>query len=120
MSEKNLDKKNRWRNVIVAFRVSPEESDEINRRYKLCGYRLKQDYLLDSVLYQKVVAKGNPLMLVQFRKTLQSIEMNLERLTKLEDMDEELLTPIRTMLEILEGFKDISDDIPKNNSFSGN
>lgn len=109
MSEKNLDNKNRWRNVIVAFRVSPEESNEINKRYKLCGYRLKQDFLLDSALYQKVEAKGNPLMLVQFRKNLQSIEMQLERLAQISEMDEELFTPIRTMLEILEGFER-SDD----------
>ena len=26
MSEKRLDAKNRWRNVVVAFRMSPEEA----------------------------------------------------------------------------------------------
>lgn len=31
MSEKNRDDKNRWRNVTIAFRVSPEENDELVR-----------------------------------------------------------------------------------------
>lgn len=28
--EKNLDNKGRWRNKIVAFRVSPEEAEQID------------------------------------------------------------------------------------------
>lgn len=60
--------------------------------------------VLQSVLHQKVTAVGNPLMLVQFRKQLRGIEEELKRLTTLEDADEELFTPIRTMLEILNAF----------------
>ena len=67
MSEKNRDDKNRWRNVTIAFRMSPEENEELNNRVKLSGFRTKQDYIIQSVLHQKVVATGNPLMLVQFR-----------------------------------------------------
>lgn len=44
--------------------------------------------------------------LVQFRQNLQKIELELERIEKASDMDGELLTPIRSMLEILEGFKE--------------
>ena len=68
MSEKNRDDKNRWRNVTIAFRMSPEENEELNNRVKLSGFRTKQDYIIQSVLHQKVVATGNPLMLVQFRQ----------------------------------------------------
>ena len=42
MSEKNRDDKNRWRNVTIAFRMSPEENEELNNRVKLCGFRTKQ------------------------------------------------------------------------------
>ena len=31
MSAKNRDNKNRWRNITVGFRVSPEENELINR-----------------------------------------------------------------------------------------
>lgn len=61
-----------------------------------------QEYIIQSILHQKVVATGNPLMLVSFRQNLQRIEAELERLQKADEMDSELLTPIRTMLEILE------------------
>ena len=62
MSEKNRDDKNRWHNVTIAFRMSPEENEELNNRVKLSGFRTKQDYIIQSVLHQKVVATGNPLM----------------------------------------------------------
>ena len=35
MSEKRLDAKNRWRNVVVAFRMSPEEAQELNVQQRL-------------------------------------------------------------------------------------
>ena len=94
MSEKNSDSKNRWRNVTIAFRMSPEEDAELDLRVKLCGYQTRQEYIIESVLHQKVTAVGNPLMLVQFRKQLRGIEEELKRLTTLEDADEELFTPI--------------------------
>lgn len=106
MSEKSRDDKNRWRNVTIAFRVSPEENEELNNRVKLNGFRTKQEYIIQSVLHQKVVAIGNPLMFLQFRQNLLRIEEELKRIGKASEMDEELLTPIRSMLEILEGLKE--------------
>lgn len=91
MSEKNRDNKNRWRNVTIAFRMSPEENEELDLRVKLCGYQTRQEYIIESVLHQKVTAVGNPLMLVQFRKQLRGIEEELKRLTILEDADEEFI-----------------------------
>ena len=75
-----------------------------DNRVKLCGYQTRQEYIIESVLYQKITAVGNPLMLVQFRKQLREIETELKRLNTLNDAGEELFTPIRTMLEILNGF----------------
>ena len=43
MSEKVLDAHGRWRNITVAFRVSPEEDEQIERLVKLTGLT-KQDY----------------------------------------------------------------------------
>lgn len=56
MSEKNRDSKNRWRNVTIAFRMSPEEDAELDLRVKLCGYQTRQEYIIESVLHQKVTA----------------------------------------------------------------
>ena len=37
MSAKNVDRHNRFRNITVGFRVSPEENEEINRAVALFG-----------------------------------------------------------------------------------
>ncbi len=86
--------------------MSPEEATDLEDRVKLCGARTKQEYIIESVLNQKVLAKGNSMMLVQFRKDLQKIESELERINSVSEMDKELLIPIRTMLEIMEAFKE--------------
>lgn len=106
MSEKNMDTKNRWRTVTVAFRMSPEENQELETRVKLMGFRTRQEYIIQSLLNQKVMATGNPLMLVQFRKQLQHIDAELSRIDKSSEVEEELFMPIRTMLEILDAFRE--------------
>ncbi|WP_242841956.1 plasmid mobilization protein [Lachnospira multipara] len=112
MSEKIKDEKNRWRNKTIAFRLSPEENEELEKRYRLLGYRTKQDYLIDSVLKNKVIAMGNMQMIYQFKRSLEEILSELQRIDKSEEMGEELMTPIRTMLEIMEAIK--NQDDPKN------
>ncbi len=49
MSEKNRDNKNRWRNVTIAFRMSPEENAELDLRVKLCGYQTRQEYIIEKI-----------------------------------------------------------------------
>ena len=73
MSAKKLDKKGRFRCETIAYRCSPEERAELDKRWKLMGYATKQDYVLDSVLNNQVIAKGNPMMLVSFRQELRVI-----------------------------------------------
>ena len=59
MSAKNKDNKNRWRNITVGFRVSPEESEQINKAVRL-SWLSKQDYITRRLLCQDVVVQGNP------------------------------------------------------------
>lgn len=54
MSQKVYDKKNRWRSKVVAFRVSPEEWEELEDKIKLCGYGTKQDYIIDCLFSNKI------------------------------------------------------------------
>ena len=109
MSAKNLDSKGRYRSETIAYRCSPAERKELDKRWKLMGYPTKQDYVLDAVLHNKVTAKGNPQMLVNFRKELYIIISELERINEASEIDEELFTPVNTMLEILQAFKDNED-----------
>lgn len=106
MSQKNKDDHNRLRSRTIAFRMSPEEEAELNDRVKLLGYRTKQDYMIYAVLHNEVNAVGNAQMLVQFRNDLREILTELKRLNRASEMDEELMTPVRTMLEILKAFQE--------------
>ena len=57
MSLKNRDNKNRWRNKTVAFRVSPEEDEQIEAAVRLSGLT-KQDYITRRLLEKDVVVIG--------------------------------------------------------------
>jgi len=59
MSAKNRDEHNRWRNVTVAFRVSPEENTLIETAVRLSGLT-KQDYITRRLTNRDVVVEGNP------------------------------------------------------------
>ena len=59
MSAKNRDEHNRWRNITVGFRVSPEENEQINIAVALSGLP-KQEYCYRKCLNRDVVVQGNP------------------------------------------------------------
>lgn len=103
MSEKRLDAKNRWRNVVVAFRMSPEEAQELNVKVALSGLS-KQDYIIQCLLNHEIRVVGGMKVARKVRIHLDTI---LEELQSLDDSDrnvdvEELLVPLRHVLDILD------------------
>ena len=106
MSAKNNDAKGRRRSETIAYRCSPEERRELERRWRICGFRTKQDYTLECVLHPYVIAKGNPMMLVSIRKELKEILEELKRINDASEVDEELFVQLRLMIRILESFRD--------------
>lgn len=105
MSEKRLDKKNRWRNVVVAFRMSPEEADELNTQVALSGLS-KQDYIIQCLLKHEVRVVGGRLVAHRVKQELMQVLSELECLEK-EDLEyvdlDEMLVPLRHVLEIVNG-----------------
>lgn len=59
MSKKILDAKGRWRNKVVAFRMSPDEDEILERLVTLSGLS-KQEYLINRALQKDIVVKPNP------------------------------------------------------------
>lgn len=49
------------------------------------------------------------MMITSFRKELRTIISELERLDSADDIDEELFTPVKRMLEILEAFYELNN-----------
>lgn len=104
MSEKRLDAKNRWRNVVVAFRMSPEEAQELNVKVALSGLS-KQDYIIQCLLKHEIRVVGGMKVARKVRIHLDTI---LEELQSLNDSDrnadvDELLVSLRHVLDILDG-----------------
>ena len=104
MSTEQRSEKDRVRYRTVAFRMSETEWAELNARIELCG-RKKQEYLIESVLRQKLIVVGNQLMSEKMDALLDEI---LEELTQLEadaEFDLDTLLSIRSVVEILDSYK---------------
>ena len=104
MSAKNMDDHNRWRNVTVAFRMSPEEAEELNALVSLSGLS-KQDYLIRRVLQQEVTVIGSSRIYKALREQMSSVTVELKRIEAGQKVNDELLDVIRMMTVILGGMK---------------
>ena len=105
MSAKNLDNHNRWRNKTVAFRVSPEESEQIDAAVRLSGLT-KQDYITKRLLCRDVVVQGNPKVYKALRNQLAAVLNELRRVEDGADVDGELLDTIQMIAAIMGGMKE--------------
>ncbi len=104
MSAKNLDRKNRWRNKTVAFRVSPEEDAQLETAVRLSGLT-KQDYITRRLLERDVVVQGNPRVYKALRNELAAVLEELQRMEAGSGVDDELLETIELIAVILGGLK---------------
>ena len=105
MSLKNRDNKNRWRNKTVAFRVSPEEDEQIEAAVRLSGLT-KQDYITRRLLCREVVVQGNPKVYKALRDQLAAVLDELRRVEAGGGVDDELLATIRLITMTLDGMKE--------------
>ena len=104
MSAKNRDNKNRWRNITVGFRVSPEENELINKAVALSGLP-KQEYCYRRCLNQDVVVQGNPRVYKALRNQLAEVLSELKRIENGSVVDDELLSTIQLIGATLNGLK---------------
>lgn len=104
MSAKNRDEHNRWRNVTVAFRVSPEENTLIETAVRLSGLT-KQDYITRRLTNRDVVVEGNPKVYKALRNELATVADELRRIEAGASVDAELLKIIEMITMIMDGMK---------------
>lgn len=105
MSTKNLDKHNRWRNKTVAFRVSPEEDEQLETFVKLSGLT-KQDYITRRLLEKDVVVQGNPKVYKALRDQLAAVLDELRRIEVGQSVNDELLDTIQMIVIIMNGMQE--------------
>lgn len=97
MSAKNLDRHNRWRNKTVAFRVSPEEDEQIETAVRLSELT-KQDYITRRLMCREVVVQGNPRVYKALRNEFVAVLAELQRIEAGGSVDGELLDTIRLIM----------------------
>ena len=105
MSLKNLDEKGRYRCITVGFRLSLEQSEELNRAVALSGLS-KQEYCYLRCMERDIVVQGNPRVYKALKTQMKDIYEELKRLTSGENVPDELLNTIELIAITLKGFKD--------------
>ena len=104
MSAKNVDNHNRFRNLTVGFRVSPEENEAINAAVKLSGLP-KQEYCYRRCLERDIVVQGNPRVYKALRDQLAAVLTELQRIENAGGVTDELLELIELITVTLYGMK---------------
>ena len=108
MSLKSRDEHNRWRNKTVAFRISPEEDDLLEKFVRLSGLT-KQDYITRRLLCKDVVVQGNPLVYKALRDQLAAVLDELRRIEAGQKIDGDLMDTIDMIAVIMNGMKEESE-----------
>ncbi|OUQ55802.1 hypothetical protein B5E56_13775 [Flavonifractor sp. An112] len=108
MSQKCLDRRGRWRNKVVSFRISPEEDLELERAVRLSGLT-KQEYITRRILCRDVIVQGNPRVYKALRNELNGVVEELKRLEPGMVADPDMVEILRLMAELLTGMKEGSD-----------
>lgn len=106
---KKKNEKNRKRNTIVNFRVTPEEKRLLDDRIALSGLP-RAEFFINSCLHQKILTVGNVKTFDVMRKKMMVIDQHLQTITKSDELDLEILESLRMILEMLEGL-DSEEDV---------
>ena len=95
------NEKKRKRNVIMNFRVSPEEKELIDARIALTGLS-RAEFFIESCLYQTVLVKGNIRSFSEIKKQVAQIADAVDRNPHLEDLELGQAQMLKTILEIID------------------
>lgn len=104
MSAKNVDRHNRFRNITVGFRVSPEENEEINRAVALSGLS-KQEYCYRKCMEREVVVQPSPRVYKALKTQMEFILDELQRIDVGGSIKPELLDTIDLIATTMNGLK---------------
>ena len=99
--KRKKNEKNRKRNTIINFRVSPEEKKLIDARIAISGLP-RAKFFIESCLYQTILVKGNIRSYTEIKNRLEEIADVIDKNPHLEDMEPEQAEMLKTILEIID------------------
>ena len=100
--KKKKNEKNRQRNVIQNFRVSPLEKKLIEKRIQMSGLS-KSQFFIQSCLYQKILVKGNVKTFAAIRDEIKGLQIAIRDESLSEAITDERREALITIAEILNG-----------------
>ena len=106
--EKALDRQGRWRSKTVAFRVSPEENNQIEIKVRLSGLT-KQDYIVSRLTDREIRVDGNPRVYKALKNQMADIYAELQRLTSAQEVTPDMLETLQMIAITLNGMKEGSE-----------
>lgn len=104
MSAKNRDHHNRWRNITVGFRVSPEENEQLNKAEALSGLP-KQEYCYRKCMDNSITVTPNPRIFKALKTELDDVWTELRRISTGTQPSDELVNDITLIAKMLNDMK---------------
>ena len=104
MSAKSRDEHNRWRNITVGFRVSPEENEQLNEVVVLSGLP-KQEYCYRRCMQRDIVVLPNPRVYKALNTTMEMLLLELQRLSDAGGVTDEMRDTLALLSTTLSGMK---------------
>ena len=101
---KKKDEKRRKRNVIMNFRVSPEEKERIEERIALSGL-MKSEYFINSCLGSTLTVYGNVRTFEKMRQSLIDKREHLSRIEGTDELDPVIMEQLLMILELYQGLE---------------
>jgi len=105
MSLKVHDGQGRWRSKTVAFRLSPQEDEQLETAVRLSGLT-KQDFIIRRLQDREIVVVGNPRVYKALRNQLAAMLDELRRIASGEQVDDDLMDTIHLITTTMDGLKE--------------
>lgn len=102
MSKRNQDNHNRFRSKTIAFRVLPEEDEQINIAVSLTGMT-KQDFVTSKLLNRTINVQANCKVHRAVYDRLTELLEQLYRLKNSSEVNDELADNISLVSRLVEG-----------------
>ena len=99
--KKKKNEKNRKRNVIMNFRVTPMEKEMIEARIKITGLN-KADFFINSCMNQSITVVGNVRTFTEIKSAMSDIASRINMNPNLDNLEREHAETLRIILEILD------------------
>ena len=102
MSERRTDQNGRWRNKVVAFRMSLEEDEQLEQLVRLSGLS-KQDYIIQRLLCREIKVYPNPRVYKALKQQIGELGQILREKEGISEETQDLLQLIVTMVGEIKG-----------------